>query len=269
MWEQLFNLIFSARDGAAESGGHTAAGHTRSLARFAVLGAFVFGVLPASITGLAQAQKPGAARGAGMKKTAKTGGVKAESPKVESPKVESPKVVATTENKKVDIGPIRAFITRAKTLSDQGKLDLSKPQTITVEGDRQADGTLTSVEITGESASNPEFRRIADDFVASVNQSHALKFLEDVSRMRMVFTLDGERFKAETASDTPSAERAETMARGYRMMLNFGRMAKRGTDDAALMSGMKVSSSGKQLVMNLDMPREQMGNLLLRQITPN
>ena len=87
--------------------------------------------------------------------------------------------------------------------------------------------------------------------------------------MRMVFTLDGERFKAETASDAPSEERADSMARGYRMMLNIGRMAKRGTDDAAIMSGMKVSSSGKQLVMNLDMPREQMGNILLRQITPN
>jgi hypothetical protein len=248
MWAQLFDFIFSAR--------------------FAVLGAFVFGVLPASATSLAQAQKAGASGGAGVKKTAKTGGAKAASPKPEGPKPEGPKV-ATTESAKVNIAPIRAFITRAKTLNDQGKLDLTKPQTITVEGDRQTDGTLTNVQITGESAASPEFRRVADDFVASVNQSHALKFLDEVSRMRMVFTLDGERFKAETASDTPSAERADSMARGYRMMLNIGRMAKRGTDDAALMNGMKISASGKQLVMNLDMPREQMGNILLRQITPN
>lgn len=258
MWVQLFDFIFSARDGAGE-GRH--ADHTRSLARFAVLGAFVFGVLPASVTGLAQAQKAGA----GVKKTAKTGSAKAESPKAGSAKIES----AKTEGKKVDIGPIRAFITRAKTLNDQGKLDLTKPQAITVEGDRQTDGTLTNVQITGESAANPEFRRVADDFVASVNESRALKFLDEVSHMRMVFTLDGERFKAETASDTPSAERADSMARGYRMMLNIARMAKRGTNDAALMSGMKISSNGKQLLMNFDMPREQMGNILLRQITPN
>ncbi|MBC7929802.1 MAG: hypothetical protein H7Z38_04465 [Rubrivivax sp.] len=258
MWAQLFDFVFSARDGGAAEGRHT--DNTRWLARFAVLGAFVFGVLPASVTGLAQAQKAGASGGAGVKKTAKTGGAKAESPKADS---------AKTESAKVDIGPIRAFIARTKTLNDQGKLDLSKPQTITVDGDRQADGTLTNVEITGESAASPEFRRVADDFVASVNQSHALKFLEDVSRMRMVFTLDGERFKAETASTTPTPERADSMARGYRMMLNFGRMAKRGTTDAALMSGMKISSSGKQLLMNFDMPREQMGNILLKQITPN
>jgi hypothetical protein len=263
MWAQLFNYIFNARDAATECGGH--AGHARALARFAVLGAFVFGLLPASVTSLAQAQKAGASGGAGVKKTAKTGSVKADGPKTASSKPESAKTAST----KVDIGPIRAFITRAKTLNDQGKLDLTKPQTITVEGDRQADGTLTNVEITGASASNPEFRHVADDFVASVNQSHALKFLDEVSRMRMVFTLDGERFKAETASETPSAERADSMARGYRMMLNFARMAKRGTDDAALMSGMKISSSGKQLVMNFDMTREQMGNILLRQVTPN
>lgn len=258
MWAQLLDFIFSARNGSAAEARH--ADHTRWLARFAVLGAFVFGVLPASVTGLAQAQKAGASGGAGVKKTAKTGSAKAESPKADS---------AKTESTKVDIGPIRAFIARTKALNDQGKLDLTKPQTITVEGDRQADGTLTNVEITGASAASPEFRRVADDFVTSVNGSHALKFLDEVSRMRMVFTLDGERFKAETASDTPTPERADSMARGYRMMLNFGRMAKRGTDDAVLMSGMKISSSGKQLLMNFDMPREQMGNILLKQITPN
>ena len=154
MWAQLLGFIFNARDGgAAECGGH--AGHTRALARFAVLGAFVFGVLPASVTGLAQAQKAGASGGAGMKKTAKTGAVKSEGPKSASSKPES----AKPANAKVDIGPIRAFITRAKTLSDEGKLDLTKPQTITVEGDRQTDGTLTNVEITGASAASPESRR--------------------------------------------------------------------------------------------------------------
>ena len=85
----------------------------------------------------------------------------------------------------------------------------------------------------------------------------------------MTFTLDGERFKAETASDTPAEARAEELARNYRVLLNVGRFAKRGTDEGALMAGMKVSSNGKQLLMNLDMPREQMGNILLRQITPN
>jgi hypothetical protein len=59
------------------------------------------------------------------------------------------------------------------------------------------------------------------------------------------------------------------MARGYRMLINVGRLARRGTDEGAILSGMKVSASGKQLLMNLDMPREQMGNILLRQITPN
>ena len=55
----------------------------------------------------------------------------------------------------------------------------------------------------------------------------------------------------------------------FRSLINAGRLMKRGTDEGALLSGMKVSASGKQLLMNLDMPREQMGNILLRQITPN
>ena len=239
MWDQLFDLIFSSRADAGARGRNDAA---RALARFAVLGAFVLGVLPGAAEVFAQAQKAGAVADAGAR---------------------------PPDAAKVDMAPIRAFLSRSRRLHEQGKLDLSKPRAITVEGDRQTDGTLANVSITGGSSSDPNFRRVAEDFVASVNQSHALRFLDDVSHVRMTFTLDGERFRAETYSDAPTEQRAEEMARGYRMLANFARLAKRGTDEGAVLNNMKISSSGKQLVMNLDMPREQMGNILLRQITPH
>ena len=59
------------------------------------------------------------------------------------------------------------------------------------------------------------------------------------------------------------------MARGYRVLVNAGRLVRRGTDEGALLNRTKVSSNGKQLLMTFDMPREQLGNILLRQITPN
>lgn len=250
---EFFSTIFHT--GEAPQGRGEAA---RLFARFAVLGAFVLGIVPGGWAALAQARKTGggvAATDSGVKKTAKT----------ETPTAEAGK----SEGTRVNVKPIKAFLARSKRLHEQGKLDLSKPQSLMVVGERQQDGTLTNVQITGESASDPALRAIAQDFVTSVNDSHALAFLSDVSRVSMTFTLDGERFKALTASDAPSEARAEEMARGYRVLLNVGRLAKRGTDEGALMSGMKVSASGKQLLMNLDMPREQMGNILLRQITPN
>jgi len=232
VWGQLLDFLATAQssDGA------------RPLVRLAVVGAFVFGVTPA----LAQAQKVGTVADAGVSKSA-------------------PKA----EGAKVNLAPIKAFIARSKRLHEQGKINLSKPQTIVVEGDRQEDGTLTNVQITGESASDSTMRGVAQDFVSSVNDSHALAFLEDISHVKMEFALDGERFTAQTTSDAPSEERAQTLASGYRMMINFGRLAKRGTDEGVVLNHMKVSSSGKQLLMNLDMPREQMGNILLRQITPH
>ena len=255
---EFFQHIFHA--GAAPQGRADAA---RVLARFAVLGAFVLGVFPGGRAALlAQTRKTSggvAAADAGVKKTAKT----------EAPKAEGPKDGTKLENTRVNVKPIKAFLARSKQLHEQGKLDLSKPQTLVVEGDRREDGTLTGVQITGESAADPTLRAVAQDFVSSVNESHTLAFLSDVSRVRMTFTLDGERFKALTASDTPSEQRAEEMARTYRMLVNAGRLVKRGTDEGAVLSGMKVSSSGKQLLMNLDMPREQMGNILLRQVGPN
>jgi pyruvate/2-oxoglutarate dehydrogenase complex dihydrolipoamide acyltransferase (E2) component len=256
---EFFNQIFHAAP--ATQGRADAA---RTLARFAVLGAFVLGFVPGGRAALAQARKaagsaPEAA--SGVKKTSKT-----ETPKAApAAKAEA----AKPESAKVDVKPIKAFLARSRRLHADGKLDLSKPQTIVVEGDRQEDGTLMGVQITGESTADPAMRAVAQDFVASVNDSHALAILSDVSRVRMTFTLDGERFKALTTSDAPSEARADEMARNYRMLINAGRLMKRGTDEGALLSGMKVSASGKQLLMNLDMPREQMGNILLRQITPN
>lgn len=250
---EFFNTLFHPPAGTQGRGDAA-----QLFARFAVLGAFVLGVAPGGWAALAQARKTGggmAATGAGVKKTAK-----AETPKAEAGK---------PEGTKVNVKPIKQFLARSKKLHEEGRLDLSKPQSIVVVGERQQDGTLTNVQITGESAADPALRAVAQDFVTSVNDSHALAFLSDVSRVAMTFTLDGERFKALTTSDAPSETRAEEMARGYRMLLNVGRLAKRGTDEGAIMSGMKVSASGKQLLMNLDMPREQMGNILLRQITPN
>ena len=238
---EILNSLFAAAAERGRTG--DAAGR---LARFAVVGAFMLGVLPASAEMLAQAQAQKTGATAGASKTA-----------------------AKAEGGKVNMAPIKAFLTRARQLNEEGKLDLSKPQTITVEGDRQTDGTLTNVTITGESASNAEFKRVAEDFVTSLNDSRALAFLNDVSHVRMNFALDSARFRAETASDAPSDVRAAEMARGYRMLVNAGRLVRRGTDEGAVLNSMKVSASGKQLLMNLDMPREQLGNILLRQITPN
>ena len=257
---EFFSTIFHA--GEAPQGRGQAA---RLFARFAVLGAFVLGVAPGGWAALAQARRGdgggAATTDSGVKKTAKS-----EAPRSGAAKSEGP---AKSEGTKVNVKPIKAFLARSKRLHEEGRLDLSQPRSIVVVGERQQDGTLTNVQITGESASDPALRAVAQDFVNSVNDSHALAFLSDVSRVSMTFTLDGERFKALTASDAPSEARAEEMARGYRMLLNVGRLARRGTDEGAIMSGMKVSASGKQLLMNLDMPREQMGNILLRQITPN
>ncbi|HEX8560176.1 MAG TPA: hypothetical protein VF668_18915 [Pyrinomonadaceae bacterium] len=249
---ELFNTIFHAGGAPQQQGRGEAA---RLFARFAVLGAFVLGVAPGGWAALAQARR--SADAAGVKKTSR-----AETPKAEAPR-------AAAEKSKVDVKPIKAFLARSRRLHEQGRLKLSEPQSVVVEGDRGEDGALTNVRISGDSAADPVMRAVAQDFANSVNESRALAFLTDVSHVRMTFVLENERFKALTASDAPSEARAEEMARGYRMLINVGRLARRGTDEGAILSGMKVSASGKQLLMNLDMPREQMGNILLRQITPN
>ena len=217
---------------------------------YVVLGVFVLGVLPLTPDGLVfdvQAQKADAGA-----TTAAGGGTAAKKPV------------------KVNTSPFKAFIARSKKLKDDGKLDLSKPREITVEADRNEDGTVSNAVITGEAAADPNMKKVALDFVSTLNESRALHFLDGVSRVRMNFALDGERFKLVSHAEAPTEARATEMARGYRTLINVARLMKRGGDDeAVVLNNMKISASGKQLVMNLDTPREAMGNLLLKQITPN
>lgn len=221
---------------------HARADRANSLVRFVVIGAFVLGVLPLSNGTLLFAQ------------TAKTdGGVNA--------KVKRPAGV--------NAAPLKAWLAEAKRQKDAGKLDLSAPRSVQIEADRAEDGLLSNAVITGPSARDPQFRKLAQDFVAALNQSRALSLLQDVSHVRMSFSLDNARFTNETISDAPSAQRAEEMARGYRSMVNIARLMRRGADETLVLNNMKFSSSGKQLLINLDMPREQLGNILHKQITPN
>ena len=212
------------------------------LVRFVVVSAFVLGVLPATDGELMFAQ---------ARKT--DGGVSA----------------TTRKPVRINSAPLREWLARARQQKNQGKLDLNVPRSITIEADRAEDGTLSNAVVTGPSARDTEFRKLALDFVAALNQSHALSFLHDVSHVRMNFSLDRERFSTESASDAPSAARAEEMARGYRAMINVARLVRRGSDDVLVLNNMKISSSGKRLLMSLDMPREQIGNILLKQIGPN
>ena len=217
------------------------------LVRFVVIGAFVLGVLPAPGGALLFARPQHGGGTNGTNGTSK----------------------AAAKPARVNAAPLRAWLAQAKRQKDAGKIDLSGPRAVTIEADRAPDGTLSNAVITGPSARDPQFRKLAEDFVAALNQSRGLSFLQDVSHVRMNFALDGERFHTDSVSDAPSAERAEEMARGYRAMVNVARLVRRGTDEAAVLNNMKFSSNGKQLLMSLDMPREQMGNILLKQITPN
>lgn len=214
---------------------------------YLVLGVFVLGVLPAPAGLVLDAQAQKAADAA----SAHGGGAGAKKPV------------------KVNTAPFKGFLTRSKKLKDDGKLDLSRPREITVEVDRNEDGTVSNAVFTGEASSDPQLRKVALDFISTLNESRALHFLEGVSRVRMNFSLDGERFKLLSHAEAPTEARAVEMARGYRSMVNLARLFKRGGDEAVVLNNMKISASGKQLVMNLDTPREAMGNLLLKQITPN
>jgi hypothetical protein len=59
------------------------------------------------------------------------------------------------------------------------------------------------------------------------------------------------------------------MAGSYNNLLALGRIFRNGKRERVILNNMTVTSSGKQLVLKLEMSRAELGNLLLKQVTPN
>lgn len=170
---------------------------------------------------------------------------------------------------KVNARPFKDLLARAAQMHARGEIDLSGTLEMVVEGDRNDDGSLDNIIITGAAASNPKLLELAREAVIAISDSRMLSFLEDARHLRLTLRLDPQTVAAQALTELESSQRAAERARGYNALLAYGRIAKKGQPEAEVWNNMTVSANGKQLVMRLEMSREAAGNLLFKNITPN
>lgn len=182
--------------------------------------------------------------------------------------VAAPETKVKPAARPVNLRLFRPLLSRARRLYDAGAFDLTRPIEVSIEGEVDELGVLRAEEVRC-SPGDANLRGLADEFVRQLNGSGVLQQLEGVRRLALTFKLDSERLSVQSLAEAESAPRAARMADTYNSLLAFGRLLKGGSRAGAVLNNMKVSASGKQLALRLEMSRAAAGNLLFRRIPPH
>jgi len=170
---------------------------------------------------------------------------------------------------KINTKPLTDLLQQGKQMRDAGEIDLSGNLEMDVEGDREDDGRLTNVVVTGAAASNPKLVGLAKDFIAAISDSKMLAALKGTRHLKMHVKLDDKEVAVRVLTEMASEGEATMMSNGYQGLLFIGALDKKGKDEEALFKGVQISSEAKQIVLTFNMPRKVAGDLLSKLIKKN
>jgi hypothetical protein len=175
----------------------------------------------------------------------------------EQNKVKRPKTI----NKR----PFVDLLVKYNELKDKGEIDLSGPVEMTIEADRNADGTLRNVVVIRKSGDR-KLIEATKDFVAALSASGALDFLEGTDHLVLTLKLDAAAVTVSASTEAASDAEARQKATGYNALLFLGAAARSGRDEATIMKNTKVMASGKQIIISFNLPRAAISDMLKKQI---
>lgn len=189
-------------------------------------------------------------------------------------------VVRPNEND-INTRPLKDWLSRANALRDKGQLDLSSEIEITIAASLNTDCKLTNPNVI-QKTGDARLIDVAKDMVAAIGDSGMLSFLRDPSKVKdptkltcdemplqVTIKLDQNDIAAKVETQADSPERAVQMAKGYNTLLAVGEFAKRGQDEEILYRNTKVTSEGKQILVNFTMPRPTASEILKKQLPPS
>jgi hypothetical protein len=162
--------------------------------------------------------------------------------------------------------PFRELLAKTHRLIASGELSPQDTFDFTLEAERNADGTLRDIKFTEIADANGRWHSLARELVAVLSDSGALSALTDADHLRITLRLD-ERASARLHTAVKSNEQAAQLAQTYNALLELGRHSQRGRAGVEVLNNMAFSANGKQLTMQLEMSREQFGNLLRQQLS--
>jgi hypothetical protein len=171
--------------------------------------------------------------------------------------------------------PFKDWAKRVNDLKLEGKLDLNKPLDITIITDFDENGKLKGTPLVSQKSGDPILTELAKELVAAMIDSNLMKFLKDPKTKRLEtrqlvvhIMMNDQEVVASVKSDAASEERAQQLSKTYNDMLKLGVIVRSGKDEGILMKNAKVTSEGKQLIINFAMPRQEATEMIKKQLPP-
>jgi hypothetical protein len=187
-------------------------------------------------------------------------------------------VVRPNENE-INTRPLKDWLTRADAMRNKGELDLTSAIEITIAAKLTPQCKLTDANVV-QKTGDARLIDVAKDMVAAIGDSGMLSFLRDPKKVKdpnvfncdemplqLTIKLDQAEISAKVETEADSPERATEMASGYNGLLTLGQFARRGKDEEVLYRNTKVTSEGKQILVNFTMPRQTASEMLKKQLT--
>jgi hypothetical protein len=162
----------------------------------------------------------------------------------------------------INTKPFEDLLAQGKKMKESGEIDLTGTLEMSVEAERQDDGKLANVEITGASASDPKLHQLAKDFISALSDSQLLKVLDGARLLHLKVRLDDKQVSVRVMTELESADLASKKTNAYNGMLWLGALSKKGKDEEAIFKSVKINNEANQVVLTFEMPRKDAGALL-------
>jgi hypothetical protein len=169
----------------------------------------------------------------------------------------------------INTKPFEDIAVKGKELFDQGKLNLDSAIDVTATAALNDDGSLReeTVKVDWKTASDQSTADLALQLINAMSQSRVLRILrgpdnKGAENVTLSLRLDQQTVRIAVLSDMPTDEVAMKTALGCAALVAIGREAKKGSNEGILYENLKFDSSGKQFIMNFEMPKDAAGKMI-------
>ena len=169
----------------------------------------------------------------------------------------------------INTKPFEDIAVKGKELFDQGKLNFNSAIDVTATAALNEDGTLKedTINFDWKTASDQNTADLALQLVNAMSQSRVLVVLKGpenkgAQNVTISLKLDQQTVKIAVLSDMTSDAEAMKTALGCAALVAIGKQAKKGSNEGVLYENLKFDSSGKQFIMNFEMPKDAAGKMI-------
>jgi len=168
---------------------------------------------------------------------------------------------------------LKDFAKYAEDQKNAGKLDLDKPFEVVIEAELDKNAKLVNPRFTKKTG-DPNLIDLFGRMVSALNDSGFLVYLKPISKdnpnATVKFTIkQGENeVLASVESETSSSDSARVLAKALNAALVFGAGSRAGKDEEVLMRNTNATPDGKKIVVNFSMPRQNLVDMIKKQLEP-